>query len=169
MSTTTLPPLSDDLIDLLGLQDPSPQLNLIEAKFIDEYLKHGNAGAAALAAGLTPNKNHARQYGFKMIQRPHVALMLAKRREELAAKTGYTAEKAMQEAEEAMAFAKDTGNANALVKAVELRSKLQGLLIEKVQHQGAPFSINIGGISRETQSHVIDVTPAKREIVDGRT
>lgn len=42
----------------------------------------------------------------------------------------YTAEKAMQECEEAMAFAKANRNAMALCKIVELRSRLSGLLQE---------------------------------------
>jgi hypothetical protein len=37
----------------------------------------------------------------------------------------------MKEAGQAMEFAKETGNANAYVKAVELRAKLNGLLIDK--------------------------------------
>lgn len=58
----------------------------------------------------------------------------------------YNAEQAMLEAEEAMQFARETENANAFVKAIELRSKLKGLLIEKHQVQQVGFQINIGGI-----------------------
>ncbi len=56
---------------------------------------------------------------------------LEKRREVIRAENDYTREKAMDELEATMKFARETKNAGALAKAVELRTKLAGLLIER--------------------------------------
>lgn len=61
----------------------------------------------------------------------------------------YNIDAAMKECEDAIEFARETENANAYVKAVELKSKLQGLLVEKHQIQQVPFTISIGGIYDE--------------------
>lgn len=55
-------------------------------------------------------------------------------------------EKAMAEAEEAMRFAKETENANAYVKAVEHRAKLNGLLVDRQEVKQVGFTIQIAGI-----------------------
>jgi transposase-like protein len=77
-----------------------------------------------------------------------VKVEIEKRMAELREKTGYSLEVSMAEAGEGMELARETKNANAFVKAIEHRAKLNGLLIEKLQHIGnAPFSINVVGLA----------------------
>lgn len=59
-----------------------------------------------------------------------------------------TVEKALDEAQEAIEFAKKTDNANAYVKAVELRAKISGLLEDKKNPMalGGGFVVQIVGV-----------------------
>lgn len=121
------------------------ELNPKQAKFVKEYVKTGNQMAAAKAAGYSGTNETA----SNIVKGAAVKAALDKIREKAIVTAAYNADTAMKEAEEAIEFAKETKNANAYVKAVELRSKLKGLLIEKHQHQVANFSLKIGGIDDE--------------------
>ena len=127
------------------------KLNPKQAAFVKEYLKHGNATLAATSAGYAIKKpQHAKNAGYALLERGPVKMAIEEARRSLQKESGYNLERAMSEAEDAMAFARDTENANALVKAVELRTKLNGLLIEKqdIRALGA-FQIQIVGINRK--------------------
>lgn len=83
-------------------------------------------------------------------------------------KSAYNLEAAMREADEAIAFAIKTGNANAYVKAAELKAKLNGLLVDKMQIQLPAFSLRIGGIDDpppaiDVASQVIASLPAPQD------
>lgn len=62
---------------------------------------------------------------------------------------------AMKEANDAAAFAREKGNSMALVKAVELRSKLSGLLIDRIE----VVPVNLSGALTRAEAGVINVTP----------
>lgn len=63
----------------------------------------------------------------------------------------YSTDAAMKEAEDAMGFAILTENAGAYIKAVELRSKLKGLLVDKLDvRQAVGFQIRIQGLDEIT-------------------
>lgn len=87
---------------------------------------------------------------------------IQKRIEELQEKTGYGLEVSMAEAAEGMELARTSKNANAFVKAVELRAKLNQLLVEKHEFTGmAPFSLQIVGLG-QTPPKQIEVTPVEQ-------
>ena len=73
-------------------------------------------------------------------------------------KAGYTVAIAMEEAKDSMRFAHETKNANAYCKAVELRAKLSGLLIERVEVVSIDLS---GSIARAEQRVLTQLTPAE--------
>jgi len=117
------------------------QLSPKQAEFVAAYLKHGNAIQAARECGYSPT------YAGSLILVPAVAAALADARNQVAIKGEYNLAAAMKEAEDAMVFARAANQANAYVKAVELRAKLQGLLIERVdQRQVGGFQIRILGV-----------------------
>ena len=60
-----------------------------------------------------------------------MALELDRRRTELTEATAYTVERGMEELSEGMVFAKETKNATAFARCIELRNKLMGNLIER--------------------------------------
>lgn len=116
-----------------------------QAKFVAEYLRHGEGKAAAIAAGYSEH-SAASQASVMLSTNEAVKEAIAAARNTLIAEGTYNLKTAMKEAEDAMQFAKDTDNANAYTKAVELRAKLNGLLIEKHAHTMVGFSVNVGGI-----------------------
>jgi phage terminase small subunit len=116
-----------------------------QQRFIQEYVKCGVAKTAALAAGYSPRS--AGKTGSQLLSNPRIQAVVKESRTNLAALSGYTAAVAMDELEEAMRYSKETGNATAFCRSVELRARLQGLLIERQDHrQIGSFSINISGI-----------------------
>lgn len=140
-----------------------------QAKFVAEYCKHGIVQTAALAAGFP--KSTASQYGARLMREsPAVMAAIAAHRKDLQAQGKYNLENAMKEADEAIEFARETENANAYVKALELKSKLNGLLVEKHDHRVASFRLNIGGINDEkpplTDEQLIETTSARTEEQD---
>lgn len=124
-----------------------------EINFAREYLRTGSASQAAQNIGYA--KSSAGPMGAVYLKKPSVQEIIEKEAKELQKKTQHTILDAMKEAEEAMAFAKETENANAYVKAVELRAKLNGLLIEKHSHQMAGFVVSVGGIDFSKRDGVL--------------
>jgi hypothetical protein len=129
-----------------------------QAKFVAELIATGSGSKAAIAAGYK-NKS-PRQAAANLKQLPQVQEALAEARKEVISRGIYNLEKAMQEAEAAIEFAERTRNANAYVKAVELRSKLNGLLVEKVDVRASGFSLNIVGIASAPVPALTDQSPA---------
>lgn len=128
---------------ILAKEDLDPRDQL----FVKEYLRTSNATAAAAAAGFTAKNQHSLQVmASKVLNRPQVQAELKKIRNEVQAETKHGLVQAMKEAQDAMAYAKKTENANAYVKAVELRAKLNGLLTENINLRHAGFSVVVGGI-----------------------
>lgn len=128
--------------------------------FINEMLKCGDISAAARAVGIT--RGTARQY----LEKPEVQEEINRRRKQVADSVDYDVGVAMEEAKEAMVFAKETENANAYVKAVELRSKLQGLLVDRHDIRSlGQFQINIVGLDAP-QASVAQLTAIPMAILE---
>lgn len=114
-------------------------------KFIERYAAHGQAKRAALECGWS--EEYAQSASARLLRDPEVKDALNEIRKNAMVKAEYTVETAMAEANAAIEFAKETENANAYVKAVELRSKLSGLLVDKIDlRQAIGFSIQIIGV-----------------------
>lgn len=125
------------------------KLNERQRIFVAEYLKDGNGTRAARVAGYS-QKNSQQTACALLKNSPAVKNAIETARQSLTESASYNMEKAMAEAADVMAFAKETKNANALAKAVELRSKLSGLLIERqdVRHVGK-FELIYSGIDEK--------------------
>ncbi|MCZ6848413.1 MAG: terminase small subunit, partial [Alphaproteobacteria bacterium] len=110
---------------------PSKSTRWNQKKFLFvEAILTGETGAeAARQAGYSPRNASGRAH--ELMKDPLVVAELEKRREVIRAENDYTREKAMDELEATMTFARETKNAGALAKAVELRAKLAGHLIER--------------------------------------
>ena len=89
-----------------------------------------------------PVQQAARKAGFsasyarkssRLLKHPAIAQAVAAIRAEGRTLAGYGLAEAMKEAEDAARFARLKGNAMALVKSIELRARLSGLLIERIE------------------------------------
>lgn len=89
------------------------------------------AAQAAVQAGYSPRSAKHTAYSL-MHDNVLVRAELDKLRQKLVAEAEYNGAKAMADCESGMAFAVKTDNANAYVRAVELKMRLTGLLREKV-------------------------------------
>lgn len=149
---------------------PKGSIKKLSAKHdvaIQEFFRTGDKTVAAKRAGFA-NAN--------VFSVPSVVERVAEIRAAMVKEIIYDAAAAMKEAEAAIAFARETRNANALVKAIELRAKLQGLLIDKhdIRQMGS-FQINISGIDDkpalppapiEISSTPIEASEAVQSVVD---
>lgn len=133
--------------------------------YVAEFLRTGSMVAAAKAMGL--DEKRARGQGNRIMKKPAVKAAVQAAQAKSTEAAAYGCNEAMREAEEAIEFAKKTKNANAYVKAVELRSKLKGLLVEKYDVRQSGFNITIQGFGMAGKPAldagpimpIIDVTP----------
>lgn len=105
-------------------------------------MRSGNLSAACRAASVSPH--NAKRW---LYEDPDTRAYYSEQKRLLAQKTAFGATEAMKELDEAIDFARETGNANALAKCIELRMKLHGLLIDKHEVRQASLTIAIGGIT----------------------
>jgi phage terminase small subunit len=102
-----------------------------QRRFIAAYQTGVSATQAAIDAGYSPKSAkhaaHALLHDNKAVKGE-----LQRIGDKLAKAAEYSGQKCMAELDEALQFARDTKQANAFVKAVELRARLANLLREKV-------------------------------------
>lgn len=139
-----------------GAGNTNQNQNMVES-FVHHFCTNGGNGAkAARDAGYSPNS--CSQQASQMLKRPEVIAKVAAFRKKTEEKALYNYGSAMEEAQRAMDFALQTDNASAFVKGVELRAKLTGLLIDRVDARVGHFQISIGGIDDPIQQiEAIDV------------
>lgn len=139
---------------------PKKERNLTkrQAIFVANIIAGKSQVQSAVAAGskeVSANKAAARY-----MQNPIVRKAIEEDREKARERGIYNLERAMQEAQDAMNFAYATDNATAYIKAVEHRSKLNGLLIER-QHVKVE-TVDISGALEEASKRVELMREAKR-------
>ena len=99
--------------------------------FIAEIQKGVPGRQAAIAAGYSPRT--AKQMAYQLMhQNELVRAELERVRQNLATLAEYNGERCMADCDKGMDFALKTDNANAFVRAAELKARLAGLLREKV-------------------------------------
>jgi hypothetical protein len=77
----------------------------------------------------------------------HIRKLIAEHRATISKETNYDLARMMQEADEGLELARETENANAFAKCVELRAKCNGLIVEKHDMRiAAGFKIIMSGI-----------------------
>lgn len=127
------------------------RLSQKQKKFVEEYLANGGDAANAYSVAYDkPRENYTRQRlssgGYQVMKVKSVQDEIARRRKYLEQTTHYRMKEFMAETMEAMDFARRTDNATAFVRAVELRGKAHGHMVEKHEHSVSGFNLNIGGI-----------------------
>ena len=122
------------------------------------------AYADGLASGLSQHEAAVRA-GYKSrssatlaFRHPAVQRYLQSVRNRVCAKIAHTVIEAMQEAADTMQFAKEKGNPMAYCKAVELRAKLSGLLIEKHEVVSVSLTEALALAKQRAQSRLVLVS-----------
>ena len=116
-----------------------------QTQALAHYLSGKSGSESARLAGYSPR--NARRVSYELFNKNPLALAaIEEHRAQLRAEANFNAEKAMDELNEAMKFARETKNATALARCIELRAKLAGLLDTKDKGPTAAFQININGI-----------------------
>ena len=105
---------------------------------------------AARKAGFSPS--YARK-SSRLLKHPMIAAAVEAIRAEGRTLAAYGLAEAMKEAENAAMFARLKGNAMALVKSIELRSRLSGLLIERIE----TVTIDLKGALEAARNRVVMV------------
>lgn len=113
--------------------------------FVKHYLTTGNGKEAAELAGY--KKTNCAHMAYCLLnENPLVLKAIEEGRKSVFKKLGYGLEQMMEETADAIEFARKTENANAWVKALELRAKLHGLIDKHDARNQAAFQINIMGL-----------------------
>jgi len=123
------------------------------------YVQHAARGLDPVQAGLAAGfkKSYAVSFAKRFsTQYPHVMEAVRQLRKQSCEKAGYDLATAMTQAGEDREFAYREKNPNAAVKASELRSKLSGLLIDRIEIT----AVDLSGALTAARARVIDVTPA---------
>lgn len=117
-----------------------------QARFTERYIATSNARQSAIDAGYSPN-NAGKTAANLLKNHPAVKAEIEKHGKEAIESGKYSYDRAMADAQKCFEFAEATGNANAMVRAAEHMSKLNGLLIDRHDIRAAVgFQINILGI-----------------------
>lgn len=128
---------ADEVGALTGLKFPRWQ------NFVALYASGMGILAASMQAGYkSPDQPR------KLLKTPQVAAALKAVRAEMAKRAEYGMDQLIGELNDAAAFAIETENATALVRARELKAKALGLLVDRMdlRMQMVPFRIVINGI-----------------------
>ena len=113
-----------------------------KAAFVKHYLEHGNGAQAAAAAGYSAHTNAAKSRAWVLLHRDKKVMRAVELAQHtLAEAAQYDAQAAMAELETAMQFARETNNATALARCIELRAKITGLMIERHQVETSEGSL----------------------------
>jgi hypothetical protein len=144
------------------------QMTPRQAKFVAEYLKGKSGAEAARAAGYSPGAARTRAHEF-LNEHPLTMAAVAQAREALRTEANFNAENAMRELNDAMEFARQTKNATALARCIELRAKLSGLLDVKDKGPTAAFQINISGIDTPAPISVSAPASVSIDVVESAT
>ena len=107
-----------------------------------------NASEACRRAGYSVKR--ADSTAQRLLRTPKIKAAVDAMRAEVAERAGYTTERCMAELEKGMSFALQTENASAYVRAVELRGKLTGLLVDRVDMRAAVgvFTLTVVGLDQ---------------------
>ena len=130
-----------------------------QLQFLNEYAKTNHIKNAAMSVGYTARS--APQMGLRTLRNPLAQEYLQTLRTNSQAISGYDVATAMAEALDVIHFAKEHRNANAYCKAVELRAKLSGLLIDRVE----VFSADLKGALLAASKRVIEAAPGTYSVV----
>lgn len=131
------------------------KLTPMQDAFIQNYLSGMGVKASALAAGYS--EKCAQVKGSEILKRQNVKRLVDETREKIVNRAIYNVATAMDELDAAIKFARETKNAAAMAKSIEIKAKLAGLLQDKNPAASAAFQINIVGIDQPIEPPMVTI------------
>ena len=117
-----------------------------QVRFANSVLSGKSAAESARLAGYSDE--YAKKAAAALLNQPAVAALIKEGQAELRGKTMFDLQQAIIESDSLIAFALSKSNAMAAAKLLELKCKLHGLLIERVQ---AVDMVDIAGALSEAR------------------
>ncbi|MBK8157375.1 MAG: terminase small subunit [Rhodospirillaceae bacterium] len=150
------------------MKELSPQ----QLMFVQHVVAGDNAAAAARKAGYAPHYA-ARAHDRLIHGNKKIAAAIDEAREKLRQNTTYTAERMLELIAIDIEFAREKGNAMAIIKGRELSSKIAGLLVDRVQIEAVSIvkaleSARARAFQHRSAPSVIDVPAEAREALPAR-
>ena len=155
----------DDLKDQTGRDDRAERsvevkmaldrLSPRKAKFVLNVCAGMKPVDALLDAGCQSKRHIAITMANRMLRKDEkVKDAIAIIRSEMVKKSEYSFDKFMDELNEALVFAKETKNATALVRGIELKGKASGHIVERIDQktQSTGFQLVVAGVAPPVQS-----------------
>jgi len=131
-------------------------LTPLQQAFVHEYAKAPkNATAAAIAAGYSPRS--ARVQVYDLLRNPSVKAELDQVRERITQETVYDAASSFKEAGEALELARVNDDPHGMMKAIEHRAKLNGLLIDRSRVE--TISVDLTAALRDAKARITAAFP----------
>jgi hypothetical protein len=136
-----------------------------QARFVKEYIIVGTGTEAVRRAGYRTAEASNRAY--KLMKIPAVAAAIEAGRRDVASNARYDANAAMAELNSTIEYSKTQKNSMAVVKAVELKMKLCGLLIDRIE---TTEKLDIAGVLIEAKRRTQRLLPSdEKAILDVET
>ncbi len=132
-----VPVTEADVAALTGLRLPRHQ------RFVAFYCAGATAAEAMVA--INSRTHNPAQSARQLLRKPAIAQAVKTIREAMAKRAQYGQDDLVGELDAAAGFARETKNATAYVRAIELKGKALGLLVDRVDArvQQVPFRIEI--------------------------
>lgn len=100
------------------------QLNIRQARFVDEYLVDFNGAQAAIRAGYSANC--AKEQAYDLLTRPHVKAAVRRRQDETALRLQITRDDLLRGLLGAIEMAREQGDAAAMIRGAAEINKMLG-------------------------------------------
>ena len=145
-----------------GMQRPRPLNHRLE-KYIQAVAGGVSSTEAALEAGYS--RSYALVAGRRLNRDPLVRAAIAAIQAEGRTVAAYNLAAAMEEAQRVIEYAKQHNNAMAYFKAVELRARLSGLLVDRIQVE----KVDLRAALAEAEARVLNlpaIEPKDSDSVD---
>jgi phage terminase small subunit len=111
------------------------KLSARHQRFVQEFIQDGNAAAAALRAGYSPRS--ARNAGHRLLRNPDVQEAVAQAQATVSQRAGDSAERVVRDLLRYCDGAAEDRSWAALGKLLELRCKVEGMLVDRHRVEGA--------------------------------
>jgi len=132
-------------------------LTPLQQAFVYEYAKAPkNATQAAIAAGYSPRT--ARVQVYDLLRNPKVRSELDRIRDQVTRETVYDVAVSFNEAGEALEIARQAEDPHGMMKAIEHRAKLHGLLVDRSRVE--TISVDLTAALRDAKARLTAAFPA---------